>query len=412
MERQYRHTASRRRPRTERVRTEQVRTEQIYTDTGKKTAGSYTDAAGSSLREQKIQTVSLRELARRLKRGRVERDLRVDNVRGALIILVVIGHFLLPLYWTRLVTNLIYLIYVFHMPCFVMISGFYAKNICKKGRFRWGKIVQLLWLYFVFKMMVHITEGMLAGRLPLFPDFLHESGAPWYLFSLSVWYLSIPLMRRFREYPLNAIVIVSVMIAVIFIKYFVTVEDFLCIDRTLSFAPFFYIGYFYNQENLDSYLAGRARKGIGILAPLFAAAVFFLTYDHLMLYHIVVYGAQYNRYFPDLFPWLWLVNLVWYLIAFIMSMGLIGVMPGCRMRVLTKLGQRSLQVYMLHRPIRDLLQYFGMYEVLSAHSKLTVLLVVLSSALLAVLLGTDPVYRGFQHIRTAPDRLLLKLGAL
>ena len=38
------------------------------------------------------------------------RDLRVDNVRGVLIFLVVAGHFLLPVNGERLTMNLMYLI--------------------------------------------------------------------------------------------------------------------------------------------------------------------------------------------------------------------------------------------------------------------------------------------------------------
>ena len=95
-----------------------------------------------------------------------------------------------------------------------------------------------------------------------------------------------------------------------------------------------------------------------------------------------------------------------------MSMGLIGIMLNRRMLILTNLGQRSLQVYMLHRPIRDLCQYYGVYDLVNPHSKLNVLLVVLLSAGLAVLLGSDTIYRGFDYVRTAPDRLLKKLGAV
>ena len=60
------------------------------------------------------------------KTGAGARDARMDNVRGILIMIVVIGHFLLPLERTRFVTGLIYAIYVFHMPCFMILSGYFA----------------------------------------------------------------------------------------------------------------------------------------------------------------------------------------------------------------------------------------------------------------------------------------------
>lgn len=374
-------------------------------------AGSYVNSAGVSSTRKRRYNVNL-DYIPHIWKGKLERDLRVDNVRGILIILVVIGHFLLPLYQTRLITNLLYLIYAFHMPCFIMISGFYAKSVYKNGYFRWGKIVQFLWLYFLYKMVVNITEGLLAGYIPLFPDFFHESGAPWYLLALAIWYMTLPFFKNFREYPLNAIAIFLILFGVVFLKYGVSCGDFLSLDRVLSFAPFFYIGYFYNQENLDSYLSSRTRVAVDWLAAGLAVLIFLGMYDLFMRYNLVVYGAEYRRYDPALHPYIWLINLIWYVVAFIMSMGLIGIMLNRRMLILTNLGQRSLQVYMLHRPIRDLCQYYGVYDLVNPHSKLNVLLVVLLSAGLAVLLGSDTIYRGFDYVRTAPDRLLKKLGAV
>ena len=53
-----------------------------------------------------------------------ERNLKLDNAKGILITLVVIGHMLLPIQGTtRGVTNFFYMIYAFHMPAFVFISG-------------------------------------------------------------------------------------------------------------------------------------------------------------------------------------------------------------------------------------------------------------------------------------------------
>ena len=43
--------------------------------------------------------------------------------------LVVIGHFLLPMERTRFVGSLIHIIYLFHMPMFALISGYFAKSV-------------------------------------------------------------------------------------------------------------------------------------------------------------------------------------------------------------------------------------------------------------------------------------------
>ena len=131
-----------------------------------------------------------------------------------------------------------------------------------------------------------------------------------------------------------------------------------------------------------------------------------------MKYHLVVYGADYTRYIPEMHGYLWLLNLMWYLIAFTVSMGLIGMTLNRRMAVFTDLGRHTLQIYFLHRPIRDLMQYFGFYEALDANHKTHVLFVVAFSVVLTIILGNDLFAPGFAKLRSAFDPLLEKYGGL
>lgn len=52
-----------------------------------------------------------------------ERDYFFDNLKAVLIFLVVLGHFLLPIRGDNPLVVVKRLIYVFHMPLFVFISG-------------------------------------------------------------------------------------------------------------------------------------------------------------------------------------------------------------------------------------------------------------------------------------------------
>ena len=56
-----------------------------------------------------------------------------DNIKSVLITLVVIGHFLLPLESTRLKDGLVNVIYLFHMPMFIMVSGYHIRDDRKSG---------------------------------------------------------------------------------------------------------------------------------------------------------------------------------------------------------------------------------------------------------------------------------------
>ncbi len=345
--------------------------------------------------------------------GRVQRDLRIDNVRGVLIILVVIGHFLLPLAEsnTRLISGIIYVIYAFHMPCFVMISGYYAKSVYRNGKFRWGKAVQMLWLYFVYKAILFVTEWLAYGYSGP-PNFFKESGAPWYLMSLTLWYLTIPLLQRLRGSAYRYPFVLFLFVAVCFLKYPVQIGGWFSFDRTLTFFPFFCLGFLSTQNDLDRYLMSPAKRPVDLAAVFLVLLIFVGMKDLFMKYNLVVYGADYSRYLPELYSRAWLINLIWYVIALTISLGLIGMTLNRQMFLFTNLGKNTLQIYFLHRPVRDLLMYMGMYEMIDPFNRLHVLFLIIFSFGLTVLLGIGYISEWFRQLRTVFDPLLENHNAL
>ncbi len=353
-------------------------------------------------------------ISQHIRHGKVQRDMRLDNVRGILIILVVIGHFLLPVNVaeTRLIIGLTYVIYAFHMPCFVMLSGYYSKSIYRNGRYRWGKVVQMLWLYVVYETVVYFTEGLADGYAGAFPDFFWESGAPWYLLALSIWYLTIPLFQRFRGRKEALFVSIGLYIAVSFLKYFIQLDCFLSMDRVISFMPFFYTGYFCTQLQLDRYLISRYKRPVDIAAVIFALIILFGAKDYLYKYNLIVYGADYRRYAMDMEAWKWLLNLIWYGIAMCMSLWLIGKMLNRKMFIISELGRNTLPIYFIHRPIRDILQAAGFYDAIDPFNRLHVAGLVLFSIVLTIVLGNRMISEIFNKLRSVFDSLLEKHNAL
>lgn len=337
-----------------------------------------------------------------------ERSALFDNAKGVLIYLVVAGHFLLPVAETRLTTNLLYLIYVFHMPGFILISGYFSKNVYRDGKFRWDKEAAFLWLYLIFEVLVHITEGLLAGHVGWKVDFLHESGAPWYLLALLIWYLFIPVFSVFRKKPWCFAAMLLITAVGLYGGAPSWVTDFLAMDRVLAFAPFFFLGYFCRKETIERFLHSKMRFVTAGLAAFFAIAIFLLTYDKLGAYTLTVYGAVYGRLSGELQPVGWVLRLIWYGIALVMSLGLLAVLPSGRVPVLTTLGERTLQIYILHRVIRDLCQYYGLYSGFNVHLKSHVILLLLGCLLLTVFLGNALFFRIFETVRKIPEKLIFR----
>ncbi|MBS6953102.1 MAG: acyltransferase family protein [Enterocloster asparagiformis] len=336
----------------------------------------------------------------------VTRDTRVDNAKGGLITLVVMGHFLLPIAKTRFTTDCLYLIYSFHMPCFVFLSGYLAKGMYRgKGTYRWDRLGRLVWLYILFKLAVHVTEGLLNGKIGWKIDFFHESGAPWYLLALIIWHLMIPVLggawgKRHQYGMMAAVVLVSLAGG-----YAGRLEDFLAIDRVLAFAPFFCAGYYFPREAADRLFGGKYRRLRVALAAAVGLVIFFSAYGYLVPYRHAMYGSMYYRMGERLYPYGWLFRLAFFGITSVLSLGYLALAPARRVPVLTAMGMRTLPVYVLHRLVRDLCQYFGLYRFIDNEAVLPVIGLLAASAALAVILSCAPVSRVFERAADLPERL-------
>ncbi len=83
----------------------------------------------------------------------MQRDSFYDNARVGLIFLVVFGHLLQP--YTNLSTGsqaLYTWIYTFHMPAFILISGFFARG-SRQPKYVLNLINKLLLPYILFQLM-------------------------------------------------------------------------------------------------------------------------------------------------------------------------------------------------------------------------------------------------------------------
>ena len=214
-----------------------------------------------------------------------ERDYFFDNLKAVLIFLVVLGHFLLPIHGDNPLVVVKRLIYIFHMPLFVFVSGYFAKKIYKNGQYNFKKILYLIKAYVLFVIAIQIVYAICGFEDFVEINFFSQSGAPWYLFAMIVWYLTIPLIRRCRPLP---VIIVNIGLALV-AGYFKNVGDFLCLSRILVFGPFFYIGYYMEQPVLEKALRPSYRR---LVVP--AAASICVYMLHRILRDVLMFAGIYD----------------------------------------------------------------------------------------------------------------------
>lgn len=273
-----------------------------------------------------------------------------DNIKGVLIILVVAGHFMHPVHNDNPALSCAFdLIYLFHMPLFVFVSGLFAKGAYRDGRLNVNRIISFIVLGVAYQALLLAITGILTpARMLMF------TSAPWYLLGMAWWYLATPMLARLK--PWRGIAL-SCTLALAW--GCVDIPDgLLGISRSFAFLPYFALGY-YCSTSLVERVAGRRELWLCVGAAAVLAVLRIANEHAFDWFFPMVYGD--NPYGSDILLGI-AGKLVTMVIALVCSLALLRVIPR-NASWLTVLGKRTLQVYVLHRLIRAWLTFHtGFYD--------------------------------------------------
>lgn len=119
-----------------------------------------------------------------------------ENVRGILIILVVMGHALEPLLGREPLAKALYSgLYLFHIPAFAFLSGHLSRADSGPralGAIAWGQLAPLA----VFQVLYVAFDAWVLGRGWSTHWLVQPYWLLWFLLSLGCWRLALPLLRR------------------------------------------------------------------------------------------------------------------------------------------------------------------------------------------------------------------------
>lgn len=176
----------------------------------------------------------------------MQRDHRIDSLKGLLIILVILGHVIIEIDNINVINHAVMGgIYVFHMPLFILISGYLTRPHHELSqRQLWkgvGNLLVTIVIFQVLSMLRHLPQG--KDPIAMLLEFPY--GILWYLMSLIYWRLIIYytpqwLLKRPVAY-LSLAFLLSILSGLTHLG------NFLAIQRTLNFYPFFLLGYYYKQ---------------------------------------------------------------------------------------------------------------------------------------------------------------------
>ena len=168
------------------------------------------------------------------------RDERIDSVKYCLMVLVVVGHVFSrkPFTSTQGCSVVWEWIYMFHMPLFVFLSGYfsYKKDIKNHILSCWKLFEPLL----IFQLLMRGIEYLSTGSVT-WKDLLTPWWVLWYLLSLIYWRALVQFMPNRLLRNIKSFFIFAFLVSII--SGLLPFNRFLSLQRTLSFFPFFFLGY-------------------------------------------------------------------------------------------------------------------------------------------------------------------------
>lgn len=175
------------------------------------------------------------------------RDERIDSVKYWLIVLVILGHALRRKELVD-ITECITIwkwIYIFHMPLFIFLSGYFSRKKDNKDFFPslWKILEPLLLIQGIIK----IAGIIIKGRVSLISLFTPWDEL-WYLQCLVYWRILLQIIPN--RLLSNQKLILSITFCLSMIVGFFPFGFFLELQRAFSLMPFFFLGYYMKEQNL------------------------------------------------------------------------------------------------------------------------------------------------------------------
>ena len=283
------------------------------------------------------------------------RDPFLDNARGILIALVVVGHTLecFEAISEPFGETLRIWIYSFHMPAFVAISGYLSRSYRNEPRQVRRLLTAMLVPYVIFQLLHELVKMLLLGHEYQL-DLVTPAWTLWFLLALLKWRLLTPVLRSLRH-PL----VFAVALAVLMPLDPQLGETF-SLGRVFQMLPFFVLG-LVTTPALLTRITSLPRRGLfGAVILVGAMAVSFATHQHLSVTRFFLRESYADGPYET-----WLAIIVQLLVlasGVIGTIALLMITPAGR-TIWTALGVRSLTIYLLHPmillPIRYLEEPFG-----------------------------------------------------
>lgn len=317
---------------------------------------------------------------------RKERDPFFDNAKFLAILLVVIGHSIVGLRDVPVAKAAYLAIYMFHMPLFIVITGYLSRNFTfGSGKAR-KLIVQLGVPYLVFEFAYSVYDWQ-VGRNDLTISLLDPYYLTWFLMALFLWRLSTPVWQQIR-WPL------AIAVGISLLSYMDDLGDDLELHRTLGLLPFYVLGLMLRPEHFELVKRPIARLfGVAVLSG--AVVVAYFAYPRMNI-DWVYWKHGHAKLGVDNLTGTGM-RLAMMICAVILVAAFLSLVPR-RRTWFTGLGAMTLYAYLLHGFLTRLMKFSSFDDLDFWHTVPGVLAMSAIAAVVGTLLCTPPVVKSMKWL--------------
>jgi len=265
-------------------------------------------------------------------------------------------------------------IYLFHMPMFVFVSGYFVKaELTAKEIVKTVNSVCIP--YIIFQLIQWTISGDISNIMNY--NMLNPGWTLWYLQCLFFWRLLTPFLIKI---PFILPLSFSFAIGCGFIEK-IGIE--LSLSKTIVFLPFFLLGFFFRKNKYDiKRIFSHKVLSVLLIILFFCLSVKFRWIDKAVLLNNSSYYFQNNIYEAVLY------RLFYLIIAFTLGLSVLSLIPD-KILLFSKIGRRTLIIYLTHPLLFIGLQKMGFYNYFQNNDLYFILIPI--GVLVTFLLSTDIV---------------------
>ncbi|MEU9893173.1 acyltransferase family protein [Streptomyces phaeochromogenes] len=317
-----------------------------------------------------------------------QRDAFFDNAKYLAIVFVAMGHAWEPLTdHSRAAEALYMVVYTFHMPAFILISGYFSRSFDMRTDRLQRLVTGIAVPYILFEVAYSLFKKW-ADDDPSHPiSLLDPWYLTWFLVALFVWRMTVPLWKVVR-WPVPLALAIAILASVS-----PDIGDDLDLQRVLQFLPFFVVGLFMKPEHFQL----MRRREVRILSvPVLLGALAFAYWAGPRMSSAWFYHRDSAQELGS--PW-WagvVMTLAMFGCSLVLTSCFFAWVPRRKMWF-TVLGAGTLYGYLLHGFLAKGSRFWGWYDDYAwLNQPLGEIFLTVAAAAVITVLCTPPVQRAFR----------------